>query len=122
VSGTGRRTRASVMEGAWRPHGRDYVRCVLRPTFVAAQLPGQELQPRAYIPAPVGLNYFGFSYSNNRGRLLFDASVPLEDTRAHTNVSSIGTRHPEGGGVFEMRASPQGSPAPRHHPAAHPWT
>jgi len=38
---------------------------VLLLAVLATHLPAQELQPRAYIPAPVGLNYFGFGYSND---------------------------------------------------------
>ena len=43
----------------------------------------------AYVPAPVGLNYFGFGISNDRGGVLLDASLPLEDSQAHINVASI---------------------------------
>lgn len=50
----------------------------------------QELQPRAYLPAPVGLRFTSFSYANNRGGLLFDPSLPIEDGRAHANGGSIG--------------------------------
>jgi hypothetical protein len=54
--------------------------------FVAAiALRAQELQPRAYLPAPVGLSFFGISYSGNSGGLLFDPSLPIED--AHVNAS-----------------------------------
>ena len=55
----------------------------------AAHLAAQELQPRAYIPAPMGLNYFGISYSRNVGGVLFDASLPLEDVRATGNVTTF---------------------------------
>lgn len=70
------------------PHLR-FVRRVLLLSWLAAQLAAQELQPRAYIPAPVGLNYFGFSYSNNRGELLFDPGLPLEGTQVVANIGSI---------------------------------
>jgi Putative MetA-pathway of phenol degradation len=53
--------------------------------FVPIALCGQELQPRAYFPGPVGLNFFGVSYSGNSGGLLFDPSLPIED--AHVNAS-----------------------------------
>jgi Putative MetA-pathway of phenol degradation len=52
----------------------------------AVGLTGQELQPRAYLPAPVGVNYFGVSYANNRGGLLFDPSLPVEDARVNANI------------------------------------
>jgi hypothetical protein len=55
----------------------------------ATHLAAQELQPRAYIPAPKGLNYFGISYSRNAGGLLFDPSLPLEDTRATASVATL---------------------------------
>ena len=52
-------------------------------------LPAQELQPRAYVPAPVGLNFFGIAYANNRGGLLFDPSLPVEDARVTANTASL---------------------------------
>jgi len=56
---------------------------------LAAGLTAQELQPRAYLPAPVGLNYFGISYSNNRGGLLFDPSLPVEDASVNANIATV---------------------------------
>lgn len=38
----------------------------------------QEMQPRAYFPAPIRINFFGTSYSRNSGGLLFDPSLPVE--------------------------------------------
>jgi hypothetical protein len=55
---------------------------------LAATLKAQEMQPRAYFPAPVGVSFFGTSYSRNSGGLLFDPSLPVED--AHV-VADIGT-------------------------------
>ncbi len=66
--------------------------------FVAITLAGQELQPRAYLPAPVGLNFFGISYSGNSGGLLFDPSLPVED--AHVNASITAVSFGESLGVF----------------------
>jgi len=56
---------------------------------LAAGLTAQELQPRAYLPAPVGLNYFGISYSNNRGGLLFDPSLPVDDASVNANIATV---------------------------------
>jgi hypothetical protein len=50
---------------------------------------GQELQPRAYFPAPVGLNFFGVSYSGNSGGLLFDPSLPVEDAHVNANITTV---------------------------------
>jgi hypothetical protein len=55
---------------------------------LAATLNAQEMQPRAYFPAPIGINFFGTSYSRNSGGLLFDPSLPVED--AHV-VADVGT-------------------------------
>lgn len=57
----------------------------LFPLLFSVTLAGQELQPRAYFPAPVGLNFFGISYSGNSGGLLFDPSLPIEN--AHVNAT-----------------------------------
>jgi hypothetical protein len=62
---------------------------VLLPFLVAAILPAQELQPRAYLPAPVGLNFLGISYSSNSGGLLFDPSLPIEDGHVNASVQTL---------------------------------
>ena len=63
------------------------VACVL--ACLAARLAAQELQPRAYIPAPVGFSFFGIAYSNNAGGLLFDPSLPVEDAHVNANIASL---------------------------------
>lgn len=55
----------------------------------AAGLGAQELQPRAYLPTPVGVNFFGVSYANNRGDLLFDPSLPVEDSHVNANIVTL---------------------------------
>ncbi len=70
----------------WRP---TYANCILWMLCFAGNLTAQELQPRAYFPAPVGVNYFGFSLSNNRGGLLFDPSLPVEDARVNANIGTV---------------------------------
>jgi Putative MetA-pathway of phenol degradation len=57
--------------------------------LLAPRLPAQELQPRAYLPAPVGLNFFSISYSNNSGGLLFDPSLPIEDGHVSASASEL---------------------------------
>ena len=63
--------------------------CSLLLTCVAAGLRAQELQPRAYVPTPLGLNFFGITYSNNVGGLLFDPSLPVTDARVNANLATI---------------------------------
>jgi hypothetical protein len=49
----------------------------------------QELQPRAYFPAPIGVNFVGISYSHNSGGLLFDPSLPVEDAHVAANIGTL---------------------------------
>ena len=50
---------------------------------------GQEMQPRAYLPAPIGLTFATISYSRNSGGLLFDASVPIEDASVRVRAAAV---------------------------------
>ena len=52
-------------------------------------LAAQELQPRAYIPSPVGLNFFSIGYSSNRGGLLLDPSLPVEDAHVQAGIAQL---------------------------------
>lgn len=65
---------------------RTLPRIVVRLAAIAAAgaLPclGQSLEPRAYSPSPVGMNFVVADFSNSRGDLVFDPSIPL------TNVSA----------------------------------
>lgn len=45
----------------------------------------QELEPRAYAPAPKGANFFLASYSYQAGEVLFDPSLPFSDVNAYLN-------------------------------------
>jgi hypothetical protein len=50
---------------------------------------GQELQPRAYLPAPIGLGFMTISYTRNSGGLLFDPSLPVEDASVTAGVPTL---------------------------------
>jgi len=52
-------------------------------------LRAQELQPRAYFPAPVGLGFLSISYSFNSGGLLFDPSLPVTDASVKANIGAL---------------------------------
>ncbi len=41
----------------------------------------QELEPRAYSNAPVGMNFVAATYGLSRGNIIVDASLPVEDFR-----------------------------------------
>ncbi len=45
----------------------------------------QQLEPRAYAPAPVGTNFFGVAYLYSTGGVAVDPSVPIENVKARIN-------------------------------------
>lgn len=55
-------------------------------TSIAA---AQELEPRAYSPSPVGLNFLIFSYGHQTGDFLLDPTLPIEDAEASLNSTAI---------------------------------
>lgn len=50
----------------------------------------QELEPRAYSPAPIGTNFVVLGYSYQSGEVLFDPSLPFTDVRAFINGANVG--------------------------------
>lgn len=56
----------------------------------AVPLAAQDLEPRAYVAAPVGLSFVAAGFSRSTGDVLFDASLPLEDVRASVNGLVLG--------------------------------
>jgi len=53
----------------------------------------QDLEPRAYSPAPVGANFLLASYSYQSGEVLFDPSLPFTDVNAYINAVVGGYGH-----------------------------
>jgi len=53
---------------------------------LAAPTLAQDLEPRAYSPAPVGMNIFLVSYANSQGDVVFDPSLPISDVSARINT------------------------------------
>jgi hypothetical protein len=54
-----------------------------------ADIFGQELEPRAYVNVPVGLNYFVAGYSYSSGGVLFDPAIPLENANIKTHATLL---------------------------------
>jgi hypothetical protein len=50
----------------------------------------QEMEPRAYSPAPVGTQFVVVSYAHQSGDVLLDASLPLKDVNVSLNATSVG--------------------------------
>ena len=55
----------------------------------ASHSPAQELEPRSYSNAPVGLNFLVAGYSFTEGGVSFDPAVPIEDAKLHTNSAVL---------------------------------
>src|SRR5687768_9309631 len=56
--------------------------------MLASSGPGaraQSLEPRAYSPAPTGLNFLIAGYAQTEGGLSFDTAVPISDARISTS-------------------------------------
>lgn len=49
----------------------------------------QELEPRALTNIPVGMNFAFAGYAFGNGNILFDSSLPLEDTKANLHTAVI---------------------------------
>ena len=50
----------------------------------------QELEPRAYSPAPVGTNFFAVAVGASRGAVLLDPTIPVTDVRARLDQATLG--------------------------------
>ncbi len=50
----------------------------------------QELEPRAYVNTPVGLNFLLAGYTRFEGALLFDPQLPIKDVNAKIDMAFIG--------------------------------
>jgi len=59
--------------------------CVL--TAVASPARAQDIEPRAYSNAPIGVNFLIAGYAYTRGGLSFDPAVPI--TNANLNTSNV---------------------------------
>jgi len=51
---------------------------------------GQEMEPRAYSPAPVGTQFVLLGYAHQSGDVLLDSSLPLKDVSVKFNFGSFG--------------------------------
>ena len=58
--------------------------------ILASTAAGQEMEPRAYSPAPMGTQFVLVSYGHQSGDVLLDASLPLKDVSVKLNAASIG--------------------------------
>ena len=58
-----------------------------------AALRAQEIEPRAYSNAPVGVNFLVAGYAYTRGGISTDTSLPITDPHLRTNNAVVGYAH-----------------------------
>src|SRR5262245_30599613 len=58
--------------------------------FLPALAAAQELEPRALINVPVGMNFFVAAGGYLYGNVLLDPALPIEDGRAHLGTLGLG--------------------------------
>lgn len=63
---------------------------VLSCAWCLAPVEAQELEPRAYSPSPVGVNFFLLAGARSTGEVLTDPSLPLQDVEAELNAGVAG--------------------------------
>jgi len=76
---------------------------VLVAAAAGAPAGAQQLEPRAYSPAPVGANFFGVGYANSSGDVVFDPSLPFSNVSA--NVNAVAPFYGRTFGLFGRLAS-----------------
>ena len=49
----------------------------------------QELDPRAYVPGPIGVNIVAVGYGNTSGDVVFDANSAISDVKAEVDLATV---------------------------------
>jgi hypothetical protein len=66
--------------------------CLMMVTVIAF-LPGrmlaQDMEPRAYSNAPVGMNFLVTTYGHSSGNVIVDATLPIDDSEAKINTTAL---------------------------------
>jgi outer membrane putative beta-barrel porin/alpha-amylase len=63
---------------------------LLGSVLFATGIGAQELEPRAYSPSPVGVNFSLLALGRSTGEVLTDPSVPIQDVEAKLNAGVVG--------------------------------
>ncbi len=58
--------------------------------WAVAPAASQDLEPRAYSNAPVGLNFLLVGFQNPKGALLFDPALPVQNINADIDMGFLG--------------------------------
>jgi len=104
------RTERQLMVGRWSQAGFGPIArrrlcawlCILS-SLAYLPVAAQELEPRAYSPNPIGLNFLLLSVGHSSGDVLIDSSLPLSNVEAQFNAPVAGYGHTFG--LFDHVAS-----------------
>jgi hypothetical protein len=73
--------------------GAHLIRCILAllcGVFWTLDASAQDLEPRAFSSAPIGLQFVALAYGHSSGDLVFDPTLPVEDAEAKVDALAIG--------------------------------
>lgn len=70
--------------------GQRFLQSSLLIIILASAASGQEMEPRAYSPAPVGTQFVLVGYGHQSGDVLLDSSLPLRDVKVNLNLVTAG--------------------------------
>ncbi len=79
--------------------------CCISLTLLGGSARAQEMEPRAYSNAPVGMNFAAVSYALSRGNIVTDAALPIEDF--HVTAHTVGFGYVRTLGLFGRLAKIQ---------------
>jgi hypothetical protein len=71
--------------------GRACAACLL--LLAAARAPAQDIEPRTYSNAPVGVSFLLAGYAYTRGGVAFDSALPLQDPELETSNALLAYAH-----------------------------
>jgi hypothetical protein len=71
--------------------------------LAAGHVSGQDMEPRAYSPNPMGANFVVLSGGNSTGSVLLDPSLPITDV--HASIDTLALSYNRTFGVFGRAAS-----------------
>jgi hypothetical protein len=86
------RTSIQVAPGHGRPVRLSLVGALTALALLSAQATtqAQEIEPRAYSNAPIGVNFLVAGYAYTRGGIAFDSALPLKNPQLETSSAVLG--------------------------------
>jgi len=75
---------------AWSPRSTGFRALPAAAIAVAASANAQEMEPRAYVPAPIGVNFAQLAFVHTSGGIAVDPSLPLDNVEARLNAATLG--------------------------------